>query len=229
MKKFLTLVAILVAIIPCIANAKSYNFNGYYCDQKRAVGDGTFYMTCHIVATTDFDINHIKGTLILKNVKLESIRTNGNWQSVNGLSSNVEFTSSTNYNGSFAVADLVFTGNLNDKDCEASFMPNIAELTNNACRIIDNIYYGKNGNTVSKVAYYEECSNYVCTVVDNEYYFDSKGKSVSYNEMLNDCSTTEIVNPQTGIDYGYIILPIGIISLLGMIKLGKKNTKIYKI
>jgi hypothetical protein len=48
--------------------------------------------------------------------------------------------------------------------------------------------------------------------------------------MLNDCSTTEtIVNPSTGIDYGYILLPIGIVSIIAIVKFAKKNTKIYKI
>ena len=54
--------------------------------------------------------------------------------------------------------------------------------------------------------------------------------------MLEDCGETDIVvpeepvkNPQTGINYGYIILPIGIISIIAILKIAKKNTKIYKI
>ena len=80
--------------------------------------------------------------------------------------------------------------------------------------------------------FYEECCNYVCTVVDNKYYFNSKGKSVSYDAMVDDCSTTEtevISNPTTGIDYGYILLPLGIGSMVAIAKYSKKNTKIYKI
>ena len=50
----------------------------------------------------------------------------------------------------------------------------------------------------------------------------------SYDEMLKDCQTT-IESPQTGIDYGYIILPLGILSLVGITRFAKKNTKIYKI
>jgi len=104
------------------------------------------------------------------------------------------------------------------------------EEVNKVCAIVDDEYYGKNGEVVDEETYYEECCDYVCTVVDNKYYFDSNGKSVTYEEMLEDCSTTEtIVNPQTGIDYGYILLPIGIISIIGIIKFSKKNTKIYKI
>jgi len=72
MKKILLIIACLLTIIPSVASAKSYNFN-YYCDSKKDMGDGTFYMTCHILATTDFDVNHFEGELILKNVKLESI------------------------------------------------------------------------------------------------------------------------------------------------------------
>ena len=54
---------------------------------------------------------------------------------------------------------------------------------------------------------------------------------------MEDCSNTggnvdpdePIDNPQTGINYGYIMLPIGIISIIVIIKVAKKNTKIYKI
>lgn len=235
-KLFIVLVLLSAIIFPINASAKSYSFGGYYCDAKQPIGDGTFYMTCHILVTSDFEINHIEGNLILKNVKLESIKTSSDWVNNNGLSSSVNFTSATGHSGSFSVADLVFTGNLSDTECEASFEPIIAEKTventpnNYVCAIIDNEYYGKSGNVVTEEAYYEECCNYICTVVDNKYYFNSKGKSVSYDEMLEDCSTTEtITNPQTGIDYGYILLILGILSIIGIIKFTKKNTKIYKL
>lgn len=243
MKKLFLLISILCIItIPTKqVEAKSYSFGGYYCDAKQSLGNGTFYLTCHIVAKTDFEINHIEGDLILKNVKLESIRTNSDWVSNNGLSSRVSFTSSTPHIGSFAVADLVFIGNESDTECEASFAPDIAEKQEpetpemKACAIIDNEYYGKNATKVTEEKYYEECCNYVCTIVDNKYYFDSKGKSVSYEKFKSDCSESNTVitpipdSPQTGIDYGYIILPIGVISIIGIIKFTKKNAKIYKI
>ena len=63
-----------------------------------------------------------------------------------------------------------------------------------------------------------------------------------FDEMIEDCSTTGVVeepevptddglveNPQTGFNYGYIMLPIGIISIIVIVKVAKKNTKIYKI
>lgn len=230
MKKFLLFLLILSAIIlPTSAYAKSYNFGGYYCDEKKALDNDTFYMTCHIVVTTDFEVNHIQGNLILKNVILESIKTNSDWISNNGLSLNVDFTSTLGHSGSFSVADLVFTGNLHDEECEASFEPIIAEEASNnpVCAIVDNEYFGKNGVVVNEETYYEECCDYVCTVVDNKYYFNSNGESVTYDEMLNDCNNAEIV--ETGINYGYIILPIGILSIIGIVKFAKKNTKIYKI
>lgn len=233
MKKIFTILLLLSTIIfPINASAKSYSFEGYYCDEKKDMGDGTFYMTCHILVTSDFEINHIEGNLILKNVKLESIKTSSDWVNNNGLSSSVSFTSTTAHSGSFSVADLAFTGNINDTDCEASFEPTLAEKNeaNKVCAIIDDKYYGKDGNVVNEETYFEDCCDYVCTVVDNKYYFNSKGKSVTYDEMLSDCSTTEtITNPQTGIDYGYILLPIGILSIIGIVKFSKKNTKIYKI
>lgn len=234
MKKiFLVLLSLAFIIIPSNVNAKSYSFGGYYCDAKSPNGDGTFNMTCHIVATTDFDVNHIEGTLILKNVTLKNITTSSDWVSNNGLSSNVSFTSATTHKGSFMVADLLFTGNLSDTECEASFMPTLAEKKeepkeeNHVCMILNNEYYGKSGLKVTEEKYYEECCNYTCTVIDNKYYFDSNGKSVSYDKFLKDCSTTE--NPKTGINAGYIILPFGIISIIAIIKMAKKNTKIYKI
>jgi len=231
MKKILLIIACLLTIIPSVASAKSYNFN-YYCDSKKDMGDGTFYMTCHILATTDFDVNHIEGELILKNVKLESIKTNSDWVNNNGLSSNVKFTAASSHKGSFAIADLIFTGNNSDTECEASFAPKIIdkETTNYVCAIVDDEYYGKNGTKVSEEKYYEECCNYTCTIVDNKFYFDSKGNSVSYDKFMDDCSTNTIIkNPQTGINYGYIVLPIGIISIIAIIKFAKKNSKIYKI
>lgn len=252
MKKILVILLCLTTIItPVKVHAKSYNFNSYYCDEKQDLGDGTFYMTCHILATTDFDVNHIEGTLILKNVQLESIKTSSDWVSNNGLSSDVSFTSSTSHSGSFSVADLVFTGDLNADECEASFMPTLVEEVvtnepeeeesiNKVCAIIDDEYYGAKGTQVTEEEYFEQCCNYVCSVVDNKYYFNSQGKSVSYDEFLDDCSTSEtienvesiettVANPQTGIDYGYIILPIGVLSIIAIIKFTKKNSKIYKI
>ncbi len=237
MKKFLTILLCLGAVlIPNNASAKTYSFDGYYCDEKEDLGDGTFRLTCHLLATTDFEVNHVEGSLILKNVTLESIKTTSDWANENGLANDVSFTSDTSHSGSFSIADLIFTGNLSDTECEASFMPTLAEkITENfMCAIIDNEYYGKNGTHVTEEEYFEQCCDYVCSVVDNKYYFNSQGKSVSYDEFLNDCSTTETIEsnvgiPQTGIDYGLIIIPIGIAAIVAIIKISKKNTKIYKI
>ena len=236
MKKILGILLVLATIIMPYyhVEAKSYNFGGYYCDQKQPIDDKTFYLVCHIVVSTDFNVNHIEGNLILKNVTLTDIRTNNDWVNNNGTSSHVNFTSKTSHEGSFTVADLIFTGNLADTECEASFNPTIAEelvKTNPTCAIVDGEFYGKNGTKVTDEKYYEECCNYVCTVVDNKYYFDNNGKSVDYNSFLKSCSTEEYVpvSPQTGIDYGYIILPLGILSIVGIIRYTKKNSKIYKI
>ncbi len=252
MKKFLFgLLAMLAIVIPGGVQAKSYSFGGYYCDSKQPVGDGTFYMTCHIVAKTDFDVNHITGTLILKNVTLQSIKTKDDWVSNNGLSSNVDFTADSKHNGEFAVADLVFTGNLSATECETSFMPDKAEETTPStptptpdpepqkytCAKVDDEFYGSNGTKVTEERYMEECCQYKCTIVDNKYYFNASGKSVSYDKFLEDCSTSTVVpndptlpdNPRTGFNYGYIIVPIGILSIVGIKRFAKKNTKIYKI
>ena len=175
-KLFLGLLCLSFILIPNNkVQAKSYNFGGYYCDSKKDLGDGTFSLTCHILATTDYNVNHIEGTLILKNVVLKEIKTNNDWISNNGLSSNVSFTSSKSHIGSFSVADLLFTGNINDTECEASFMPTLAEEENDnhVCTIVDNLFYGKDGSIVSESKYYEDCFNYVCTVVDNKYYFET--------------------------------------------------------
>lgn len=232
MKKIFSIILLLtIMLIPNTVKADSYRIN-YYCDAKQSLNDGTFYMTCHLLINSDMDINHVKGSLLLKNVKLESIKTSSDWSSLNGLNSNVEFKSNTTHKGSFSVADFVFTGNLSDKECEASF---IAEKIENSkptpkvCAVVDDVYYGKNGNVVTEEKYYEECENYICTVVNNKYYFNSKGESVTYDVMLNDCSTHTISNPQTGVDYGYIILPLGIGSIIAIIRFAKKNQKIYKI
>ena len=108
--------------------------------------------------------------------------------------------------------------------------------------VVPNCDYGENGTAVSEEEYMEQCCNYTCTIVDDKYYFDSKGQSVTYDEMMEDCSTTEVVvepevptdnglveNPQTGFNYGYIMLPIGIVSIIVIVKVARKNTKIYKI
>lgn len=251
MKKILwVLLGLLAIIIPSEVQAKSYSFGGYYCDSKQPVGDGTFTMTCHIVAKTDFDVNHISGTLILKNVTLQSIKTKDDWVSNNGLATNVDFTSTGKHNGDFAVADLVYTGNLSDTECEASFMPNVAEETTPTpdpepdpepqkytCAKVDNEFYGSNGTKVTEERYMEECCQYKCTIVDNKYYFNASGKSVSYDKFLEDCSSSTVVpndptlpdNPSTGFSYGYIFVPIGILSIMAIMKFAKKNTKIYKI
>lgn len=240
MKKLFSILICLCAILaPLKVEAKSYNFGGYYCDAKQKLDNNTFYMTCHIIVSTDFNINHIKGNLILKNVTLTDIRTNSDWTNNNGLSSSVDFTSKTTHNGNISVADLIFTGNLSDTECEASFEPIIAEevkttvtpSTNPTCALVDNEYYGKNGTIVTEERYYEECCNYVCTVVDNKYYFNSEGLSVSYDKFLEDCSSEQYIpsTPDTGINYGYIMLPIGLLSIIAIVKIAKKNSKIYKI
>ncbi len=226
----MVLLSILAIALPMNVSAKSYSFGGYYCDAKEDQHDGTFKEVCHVLVTSDFDINHIKLELILKNLVLDSVKTSSDWVNKNGLSNKMEFTSNTSHNGSFSVADLVFLGNINDEECEASIMPVLAEKTTNdmVCAIIDEKFYGKNGSVVDEVTYYEECCNYICTVVDNKYYFDNKGKSVDYDTFMERCSEIE-EGPQTGIDYGYIVLPLGIISIIGILRFAKKNTKIYKI
>ncbi len=326
MKRILTmLICAMVILMPIKIEAKSYKFN-YYCDAKQKLDDKTFYKVCHIAITTDFNINHIQGNLILKNLKLEDIRTNGDWTNNNGLSINVDFTSKTSHKGTIEVADLVFTGNLSDTECLANFEPLVAEETNpepkvcviegntyygkdgkvvtkeeynkecnkeepkvcvvegntyygkdgkvvtkeeynkecnkeepkvcvvegntyygkdgnvvtkeeynkecnkeepKTCVVIDDEYYGKDGTKVTEEKYYEQCFKYICTVVDNKYYYDHNGKAVSYDQFVKDCS--EVETPQTGVNYGYIILPLGIASIIAIVKTAKKNTKIYKI
>lgn len=228
-KLFFGLFSFMLIILPFKVEAKTHSFNGYYCDKKVDQNDGTFKEVCHILVTSDYDVNHIKLKLVLKNVVLESVKTNGDWINQNGLSNNMEFSSNSTHKGSYSVADLTFIGNMDVEDCEASIEPTLIEKTstNNVCAIIDDKYYGKNGTQVNEEAYYEECCNYVCAVVDDKYYFDSKGNSVSYNEFMKDCGTIE--GPQTGINYGFIILPIGILSMIAIVKFAKKNTKIYKI
>ena len=239
-KLFLMLLGILVIFAPLKVSAATVDFSGYYCDSKQDLGHGTFYMTCHIVVTSTQDINKVSGELILKNVTLESIKTHDDWTSNNGLSTSVEFTAQSGHSGTFTIADLVFTGDLSDEECEASFMPDTAiyeEPQDFVCMIVDDVYYGENGTVVTEEEYYEQCCNYTCTIIDDKYYFDSNGNSVTYDEMVEDCSETDITvdpdepidNPQTGINYGYILLPIGIISIIVIIKVAKKNTKIYKI
>ncbi len=239
-KLFLLFLSVLAVLAPLKVSAATIDFSGYYCDPKQDLGDGTFYMTCHIVATSTQDINKVSGDLILKNVTLESIKTHDDWTSNNGLSTRVEFSARSGHSGTFTIADLVFTGDLSDEECEASFMPDTSAYEKPqdfVCMIVDDVYYGENGTVVSEEEYYEQCCNYTCTIIDDKYYFDSNGNSVTYEEFKEDCSNTEIVvnpeepidNPQTGINYGYIILPIGIVSIIAIIKIAKKNTKIYKI
>ena len=238
-KLFLVFLMAIIIFAPVRVDA-AIDFTGYYCDPKQDLGDGTFYMTCHIVVTSTEEINQVSGQLILTNVTLESIKTYDDWTSNNGLSSNVEFTASSGHTGTYTVADLLFTGDLSDEECEASFMPDSAiyeEPESHVCMIVDGVYYGEGGSVVTEEEYYEQCCNYTCTIIDDKYYFDSNGNSVTYEEMLEDCGKTDIVvdpeepvdNPQTGINYGYIILPIGIISIIAILKIAKKNTKIYKI
>ena len=71
MKKILLVFLMALAVIcPVNVNAASVDFSGYYCDSKQDLGDGTFYMTCHIVVTSTQDINKVSVELILKNVTL---------------------------------------------------------------------------------------------------------------------------------------------------------------
>lgn len=236
MRKVLMLLMILMVVfLPIWVGAARIDYTGYYCDAKQPLDDGTFYMTCHIVVDSDTSISVVSGELVLTNVTLESIKTSDDWVNNNGLSTSVHFTSQSGHNGKFTVADLLFTGDLSAEECEAHFTPNsnVSEKDNYVCQIIDDVYYGMDGAVVSPEVYYEECCDYTCTIIDDKYYFDSNGNSVTYEEMIEDCSETEVVvtpeNPQTGIDYGYIALPLGIIAMIVIVKIAKKNTKIYKI
>ncbi len=243
MKKIFTILLCLSTIlIPIKAEASSYQYN-YYCDSKEKLDDGTFYMTCHLILTTDFNVNHVAGQLILENVTLEQIKTNSDWVSNNGLSTNLDFKSKTTHSGTFTIADFTFTGDLSDTECTANFSPEVPELittkptpdptpqepTNPSCEIVDGEYYDEDGNKITEEKYYEKCFNYVCTVVDDKYYYNSEGKSVSYDKFLEDCSTNVPETPETGINYGLIVLPLGLLSIIGITKFIKKNTKIYKI
>ncbi len=242
MKKiFIVLLCLSAVLIPQTVNAKGYSFD-YSCDNKQDLGDGTFYMACHIAINSDIELNHIQGNLILENVTLQDIKTQSDWKSNNGLSVTVDFTSTTPHKGSFAVADLIFTGDNSLENCKANFEPIIAEKVtpsdpepvepkNPSCSIVDGEYYDKNGYKVTEENYYEDCFNYVCAIVDDKYYFNSQGKSVSYDLYVKDCSGEQYIpqSPDTGIKSGLIALPLGILSLIGIIKISKKNTKIYKI
>ena len=48
--------------------------------------------------------------------------------------------------------------------------------------------------------------------------------------MIEDCKETDVIidNPQTGINYGYILLPIGIVSIILIIRIAKKIQKFIK-
>ena len=144
-KILLVVLCVLTMVVPINVNA-AVDFNGYYCSSKHDLGDGTFYMTCYIVVTSDEEINQVDGSLILTNVNLESIKTYDDWTSNNGLSTEVSFTADTGHSGTFTIAELVYTGNMSDTECEASFMPNGAsyeEPQNYVCMILDGIYYGE--------------------------------------------------------------------------------------
>lgn len=60
----------------------------------------------------------------------------------------------------------------------------------NICKIIDNTYFGKNGNVVTQEIYNQECNKeeekHYCEVVD-EIYYDSKGNPVNQSEYQKDC------------------------------------------
>ena len=237
-KLFLVFLMAIIIFAPVRVNAAG-GIN-YYCDAKQDLGDGTFYMTCHIEVTSSEEVNHIKGELSLVNVVLESVKTYDDWTNLNGTSTSVELKAESGHKGSFKVVDLLFTGDLSAPECVANFIPEVPdyqEPESHVCMIVDGIYYGEGGSVVTEEEYYEQCCDYVCTIVDDKYYFDSNGNSVTYEEMLEDCGETDVVvdpeepidNPQTGINYGYIILPIGIISIIAILKIAKKNTKIYKI
>ena len=237
-KLFLVFLMAIIIFAPVRVDAATGGVR-YYCDSKQDLGDGTFYMTCHIEVTSSEEVNHIKGELTLVNVVLESVKTYDDWSNLNGVSTSVELKAESGHAGSFKVADLLFTGDLSDTECIANFAPEVPdyqEPESHVCMIVDGVYYGEGGSVVTEEEYYEQCCNYTCTIIDDKYYFDSNGNSVTYEEMLEDCGETDIVvpeepveNPQTGINYGYIILPIGIIFIIAILKIAKKNTKIYKI
>lgn len=231
MKKLVFIFALILSLIlPINVSAKSYNFN-WTCDNKVSQNDGTYKMVCHLYLTTDFEVNKIEGALILNNVELKEVKTSSDWNNDNNLDTDVSFTSVTAHKGSFLIANFIFTGNESDTECEASFAPRLVDKVsdNYVCAIIDDEYYGKNGEKTTEEKYYEECCNYTCAIVDNKYYFDNNGKSVSKEAFMEVCSTPNVDNPYTGVNSGYIFVPIGILSIIGILVFTKKNTKIYKI
>ena len=82
-KLFLILLCLASIVMPQTVSAKNYQVN-FDCEEKQALDDDTFYKVCHIIITSDFDINHVTGELILKNAQVSDIKTNSDWVNNNG-------------------------------------------------------------------------------------------------------------------------------------------------
>lgn len=129
------------------------------------------------------------------------------------------------------------------------------ECNKHTCEIIDNEYFDINGNIVTEKEYNKSCGKYTCVIVDNEYY-NSEGKVVSEKEYNKDCGKYSCVivddeyydeagnlvdketwetlctipeNPTTGSESVIISIILGVITLIIITIVSKRNTKIYKI
>lgn len=128
--------------------------------------------TCDIYVglSDDLKITKFTGNLELTNLTIKSITTYDSWvDASSGV--NLAFTSATEVSGSnFKIATIVFdvaTGTTADSECYVKYVPCVDKdggftcgnpVTNTQyCKIVNGIYYGKNGSVVTEEVYNSEC------------------------------------------------------------------------
>jgi len=99
-------------------------------------------------------------------------------------------------------------------------------LDHTDCTIVDGEHYNSEGKVVTEKEYNKDCGKYSCVIVDDEYY-DETGKLVDKETWEEICTIPE--NPTTGSESVIAATVIGLTTLIIIIIITKKNTKIYKI
>ncbi len=222
MKKIISIIALAIMIvIPFNVKAAGDLSITHECttlDASTRTKTCIFYMT----TTGDVSLTKFSMNMTLKNLSIKSSANNAPWKTptitpgeVSGEISkyNVGLQSDTPVKGTKQkIVTIVFEaaqGTTADDECSISYTPCSDETGTYTC-----------GTEVITV----EQKKLICKVENGKWY-DKNGKEVTETEYNASCVT----NPKTGNFLPYTIVGAGIVLIISVFAITRKNNKMYKI
>ncbi len=190
MKKSKTIIMLLMFvyfIIPSVVKASGeIIFDSTVCTTREEQDAKYEDCTMKIKSTDGTVITGFSGTFTLNNLTLESVNDLGTWTHTNEELKYKFVSSKPIKDETSDVIKITFKAVDKAQDCSATFKSEGMESNPPKCQIVDDAYYGSNGEEVSKEIYESQC-NPKCKV-ENDKYYDSTGKEVdkdTYNASCN--------------------------------------------